>query len=169
MPVESGKACEFIFSSACSRWFAARLRRATAAGRRCAHARCESAPLRTVYAVRRVPATASAKASSLPIRTNRRRRDRPRWWSSSIRRAATPRCGFRSFHHRATRTGAPNGTLRTPAANPACRWNRRRRTPGESPLPSPPSIPHATGTTRRAWPTCERGRSDCSTPASAPR
>ena len=29
----------------------------------------------------------------------------------------------------------------------------------ESPPPSPPSIPHATGTTRRAWPTCASRRS----------
>ncbi len=55
--------------------------------------------------------------------------------------------------------GQPASPSRTPAANRGCRWNRRRRTPGESPPPSPPSIPHATGTTRRAWPTCARRRS----------
>ena len=65
--------------------------------------------------------------------------------------------------------GQPATTSRTPAANPGYRWNRRRRTPSESPPPSPPSIPHATRTTRRAWPTCARRRSRWSARASAPR
>ena len=47
--------------------------------------------------------------------------------------AATPRCGFRSIRRRPTRAGAAGRTSRTPAANPGCRWNRRRRTPGASP------------------------------------
>ncbi len=71
----------------------------------------------------------------------------------------TPRCGFHSVRRHPTRTGAAATTSRTPAANPGYRWNRRRRTPRESPQPSPPSIPHATGTTRRAWPTCASRRS----------
>ena len=99
---------------------------------------------------RRAPATRSAASC------RQRSSFRSRAWGYH---AATPRCGFRSIRRRPTRTGAAGTTSRTPAANPGCRWNRRRRTPSESPPPSPPSIPHATRTTRRAWPTCARRRS----------
>ena len=47
--------------------------------------------------------------------------------------AATPRCGFRSIRRRPTRTRAAASTLRTPAANPGCRWNRRRPTSSAPP------------------------------------
>ena len=72
--------------------------------------------------------------------------------------AATPRCGFRSIRRRPTRTGAAASTLRTPAANPGSRWNRRRPTSGASPPSSPRRIPNGIGSTRRTWPTCASRR-----------
>ena len=64
--------------------------------------------------------------------------------------------------------GSGRTPSRTPAANPGSRWNRRRRTSGASPPSSPRSIPHAISTTRRAWPTCARRRSDVRPSVRAP-